>query len=74
MVQTAAPSNPSQAKVDRKSLKVTTNPLAKFLGYPWHWEDWSREVKSTLGQTLQYDRFLTTAPDASKDEEVTRDK
>ena len=74
VVQTAAPSNPSQAKVDRKSLKVTTNPLAKFLGYPWHWEDWSREVKSTLGQTLQYDRFLTTAPDASKDEEVTRDK
>ena len=75
--QASAPENPApsqSSKIDRNGPKITTNPLLDFSGKAWHWEDWVRVVKSTLGQASQFTEYLWRAPSANISEEKARNK
>ena len=63
-----------QSSTKTSSLKISTNPLPEFSGDPWDFEAWQRTVKATLGQASQYIEFLTRAPLATNNEEISRNK
>ena len=62
------------SSTDRNAPKITTNPLPKFSGKVWDYEEWERDVCSTLGQTTLYSEFLTRPPQQSRPDENARDK
>jgi hypothetical protein len=46
---------------DRGALKLYSNLIEKFLGYPINFEDWEKKTRSILGQTA-YAAFLEGPP------------
>ena len=67
--QTASSSVP-QVKNKSQPQKIGTNPLPKFTGDIWDYEQWKRGVIATLYQTAHYVKFLTSPPDPTIGEEV----